>query len=221
MKQKSISAVYQVVNKVNGKSYVGSSNDINARFRSHKAGPNSKAYSHRLLYQEMQKYGFENFDFKVLEEVSKDKLLKRESYWYNKLNPEYCTATPDGVIEEMLKPVYQIEKKTLKILKEFSSTKEAERSLGIGHGAIINAAKKRTVSAGGYHWCYVDAWTEDFKPKKDAKSKRVLQILNGKVINEFDSMREAERKTGIKRSNIHSVVNNRTSTAGGYKWQYK
>lgn len=51
----------------------------------------------------------------------------------------------------------------------------------------------------------------------------VLQISksNGSVINEFQSMRYAERITGIFISGISACCRGKVNTAGGYIWRYK
>lgn len=57
--------------------------------------------------------------------------------------------------------------------------------------------------------------------RKD-ESKPVLQFdKNGNFINEYPSIMDAERKTGIKNSSIGSMLKCRYKTAGGYIWKYK
>lgn len=52
-------------------------------------------------------------------------------------------------------------------------------------------------------------------------SKIVLQIQDGKIIAEFFSTYEAERKTGIRRNNISECCSGKYKHAGGYQWKYK
>ena len=53
-------------------------------------------------------------------------------------------------------------------------------------------------------------------------SKKVIQLdLNDNVLNEFESMRQAERETGVSVGNISSCCNGKTKSAGGYKWRRK
>lgn len=53
-------------------------------------------------------------------------------------------------------------------------------------------------------------------------SRKVIQLdLNDNVLNEFESMRQAERETGILVGNISSCCNGKTKSAGGYKWRRK
>ena len=55
-----------------------------------------------------------------------------------------------------------------------------------------------------------------------SKSKPVLQYdKNGIFINEYPSIKDAERHTGIYKENICSVCKGKLKTAGGYVWRYK
>ena len=70
-----------------------------------------------------------------------------------------------------------------------------------------------------------------YKPKPRSEEFRLNQkLFNGKsravsqydkndiLINQFISVAEAKRQTGIK--TINSVVLGKTNTAGGFKWKY-
>lgn len=59
--------------------------------------------------------------------------------------------------------------------------------------------------------------------KDNPKSKIVLQIKDGKVVNKFYGVREAQRITGIERRSISGCCNNnpKFKTAGGYQWKYE
>ena len=53
-------------------------------------------------------------------------------------------------------------------------------------------------------------------------SKKVIQLdLNDNVLNEFESMGQAERETGVPRSNISRCCNGKRKSAGDYKWMKK
>ena len=83
--------IYLITNKVNGHSYVGQSRDIKTRWLSHKEdalNPNSSSYKYPLQCA-MRKYGMNNFSFTVLEESTVEELNKLESFWIQKLKPEY------------------------------------------------------------------------------------------------------------------------------------
>lgn len=52
------------------------------------------------------------------------------------------------------------------------------------------------------------------------RQNRIFQYdINGSIINEFDSVSQASRMTGIGRGVISHCVNGRIHTAGGYIWE--
>ena len=61
-----ICAVYKIVNKVTGDTYIGSSTKVHKRWRAHKSPSTWKLYSHRPLYKAILEYGIEQFDFVIL-----------------------------------------------------------------------------------------------------------------------------------------------------------
>lgn len=74
-----ISGIYKIVNKINGKYYVGSSSDVFYRINYRHVKllmENRHINSH--LQNAWNKYGKNNFDFILVEEVSKPKLLQTE-----------------------------------------------------------------------------------------------------------------------------------------------
>jgi hypothetical protein len=70
-------------------------------------------------------------------------------------------------------------------------------------------------------WVY-----NDNKHKSDRKlgvnnkiNQGVIQYQLGEIINQFHSLMEAERQTGICHSNISKCINGKAGTAGGYSWE--
>lgn len=57
--------------------------------------------------------------------------------------------------------------------------------------------------------------------KDHNRSKIVLKIDNGKIIAEFYSICDAQRKTGVNASNICNCCKGVRREAGGYQWRYK
>lgn len=55
---------------------------------------------------------------------------------------------------------------------------------------------------------------------KHSKSKKVIQIKDGKTLKTYGSVREAQRETNINHSSINLVCNKKRKTAGGYNWEY-
>lgn len=73
--------IYKYTNKINGKIYIGMSNDIARRKAEHiaQANRNDRMYIHQAIH----KYGIKNFDFEVIETFDyEDRRLmgEREQY---------------------------------------------------------------------------------------------------------------------------------------------
>ena len=85
--------IYQIKNLINNKKYIGQSIHIEKRWFDHKRCYEAHLESSPLLYQAFKKYGVENFEFSILEEVeNRDLLNERESYYIQSLN----TLSPNG-----------------------------------------------------------------------------------------------------------------------------
>lgn len=67
--------IYKITKKIDGKSYIGQSNDIQRRFNEHKTKKGL------IIDQAIQKYGISAFNFEILEECSLEELNSREKYW--------------------------------------------------------------------------------------------------------------------------------------------
>jgi group I intron endonuclease len=84
-----ISGIYKIVNKLNGKIYYGSSNDIIGRFNQHKSLLNRQKHQNIHLQRAWNKYGKDNFDFNIVELTNEDKLVLIEQKYLSlcKLSP--------------------------------------------------------------------------------------------------------------------------------------
>lgn len=90
-----ICGIYKIVNKINGKCYIGQSINIEARFKQH---IRSTRYKNKVnkLYNALRKYGVENFVFSVICEVPQSSLNEYEiSYikYYNSFTNGYNSTS--------------------------------------------------------------------------------------------------------------------------------
>lgn len=77
-------AIYKWTNLINGKIYIGKSVDITKRLREYRYEIN-KGHNRPIILA-LKKYGFENFQFEIIEEcnnLSNEEILQREQYWMN------------------------------------------------------------------------------------------------------------------------------------------
>lgn len=78
--------IYKITNKINGKSYIGQSVNIERRFREH------CLRAEQQIDQAIQKYGIHNFDFQIIELCDLMELNVREDYYIQ----YYDTIVPKG-----------------------------------------------------------------------------------------------------------------------------
>jgi group I intron endonuclease len=73
--------VYRIRNLQNGKVYIGSSKDIEERWRQHTLKLNRGTHPCRKLLNAWKKYGSSTFQFEIIELCSLAELLDREQHW--------------------------------------------------------------------------------------------------------------------------------------------
>jgi group I intron endonuclease len=74
--------IYQIRNKLNNKSYIGSSKNLLNRWaKEHKPSLRNNKHYNSHLQHAWNKYGESNFEFIILEECLIEKLSEREEYW--------------------------------------------------------------------------------------------------------------------------------------------
>lgn len=79
--------VYCIECKITGLKYVGVTRQkLKERILQHKQSSTDIKKQNRKLYFHINKYGWESFDFYVLETVHLNKLQERERYWISKFN---------------------------------------------------------------------------------------------------------------------------------------
>lgn len=80
------SGIYKILNKINGKFYIGSATDFYERWHSHKHYLNNSNHHNSHLQRAWDKYWSTSFEFIILEECEKEKLEEREQHWINTTN---------------------------------------------------------------------------------------------------------------------------------------
>ena len=120
--------------------------------------------------------------------------------------------------------VVLFDKHTGKRVAEFGCAKDASEFVGVNVTDCMRGVHKTC----GDYICYrsedvvgVDVLPNlnDHKPK--SHGKRVLQYsLQGELIAEFQSARDAERATNVSHKIISNCVRGATHTGGGFIWRY-
>ncbi len=111
-----------------------------------------------------------------------------------------------------------------KLMNIYSSASEASLITGYNKDYISAACRKTYSSANGYIWTYEDEETDIqvlINRVPPSKKVPVFQYdIKGKLIQEYTSITEAARITGLSKTAISHSVNSKekTLTAGGFLW---
>lgn len=84
------SGIYAIINVINGKKYIGQSSNLEKRKAIHFCSLDGNYHANRHLQNSYNKYGKENFEFKILEycECKKDTLTSREQFFVDLHSPD-------------------------------------------------------------------------------------------------------------------------------------
>jgi len=133
-----IYSIYKIVNKVNGKVYIGFTNNFNRRKSCH---IHLSEYSKNLIHKSIRKYGKDCFEWEIIYQ-SKDKehtLKKMENYFiqeYNSLHPfgyNLCPGGGGGILYEKVR-----QRMLKKNPGKTEESIEAKSSIIIAHNILTN-----------------------------------------------------------------------------------
>lgn len=90
------SGIYEILNSVNGKRYIGSAVSLRSRWSEHRSHLARGSHHSRHLQAAWRKYGADAFSFRPLILCSKENLLFYEQIAMDAMNPEYNVARIAG-----------------------------------------------------------------------------------------------------------------------------
>lgn len=136
--------IYRWVNKVNNKTYVGSSVNLTLRF--YKYYSIKHLLKHKTtIHQALLKYGYSNFSLEVLEYTGdRDILVSREQYYIDKLKPRYNILETAGSTLG-----FKHSQETLDYFKNNRKvSEETRKNLSLAAtGRVLSDAEKKKISA--------------------------------------------------------------------------
>ena len=223
--------IYKVTCKVNGKIYIGKTNNFEKRKREHILDKNVNIPFHKAL----RKYGIENFDWEIIDTASSDgELIQKEIYWIKELNT--CIKFPnsngynitlggEGGFAWNSRKIVQFSLNG-EYIQEFESSEQAQLFLHKNGTSVKGCANGRYKQGYGYLWKWYDEWDgnniEPYKKPISNKRKRVVQLdEKGNFIGIYDSVLSASEITKIRRTAISGCLIGNYKTAGGYIWLYE
>ena len=93
---KKISAVYKITNTITGDFYIGSRKNIKRSLANHKYQSVWISIPNDQIYQDIQKYGVDKFEFEILAEVESEQLKETKQKFIETLKPTYNSNRVNG-----------------------------------------------------------------------------------------------------------------------------
>lgn len=190
--------------------YVGKTlKNVEKRWKIHQRDSQQERCKNRPLYQAMNKYGIDNFEVSILEEIPDTLANERERYWIELLgsfkNGYNVTLGGDG-------RAYADYDLIFALWNEGKNNQEIHNITGYDKTTIKNALENQVISI-------------------EERQKRVRQVIihsiamldknTQEVIRVFASLKEAYAFLNKQHSgHIASVCNGKRKTAYGYSWKY-
>lgn len=178
-----IGGIYAIVNRANGKRYIGSTCNFVNREATHWAELKGGYHGNPYLQKSVNKHGIDSFDFVPLQELPTDYLMPTEQQYMDMLKPEYNIAkfankppTRAYVPPEMR--------------KEYFTTEEAGEELGLKVGQI-----RRFIRRG-----MLDAIIWDYKylvSKEDVADFAIMRAKEKSIPEGYMTHNEAAEELGM------------------------
>jgi hypothetical protein len=210
--------VYKAQNLISGEIYIGAtSKSIEERKNDHiqKAYKDSGIYFHESIVA----YGDGAFEWTQIDTASNlDELAKKEKNHivkYDCFRNGYNSDSGGG----FCKTVYQYDIQTGELVNSFQNLKSAASAVSAVITSISNACLNYTKTAKGFYWSYCkeELYSGDFDKRRKKVGKYSLDF---DFINEFKSVSEASRSTGISKTCISRCCRGEREQTGGFLWKY-
>ena len=140
---KKLYIVYKLTNTITGDFYIGSRNNIKKSLANHKYQSVWIVIPNDQMYQDIQRYGIDKFEFEILAEVEADQLKEIEQQFIEELKPTYNQMNENDLDIESYK-----EHKS-----EYNKTNKYQNQLCYYNGEILTLGtlSKRFARAGIPH----------------------------------------------------------------------
>ena len=220
--------IYKVTNKINGKIYIGQTNNFEKRKREHLL---DKRTNHQAFKRALNKYGFDGFDWEIIDKCeTKEEINKKEKYYINYYNSKvpngYNIANGgEGGSNWNLQPIVMLNLNG-EFIKKYDYITQCENETGLNHSTISACCKGKHLRYKDYIFMYEKDYLKNgprkyIKLEKCRKKKINKYDLNGNYICSYNSVTEASIDNDIERTNISSCLIKKIKSSGGFIWTYE
>lgn len=194
--------IYKLINKINGKFYIGKSVNLYKRISSHRHPRKGRCSYHML--NALLKYGIDNFDVEIIyldNDIDNNILLFLETSMICELN-----ATDKSIGYNTC--LYNWDNTGTKMREETKRKIAAHRPPNLGR-------------------VFSPEWRDNIGKSRhlidmSMLNRKINQInlQNGVIIKTWNSIKDAHTTLNISRGNIITVCGGKRNHAGGFGWNY-
>lgn len=226
------SGIYKITNLLNDKFYIGSTCNFKDRKSKHK---NRK--SNTIISRAIQKYGWDNFKFEIIEYCDVDKLIERESYYFELLQP-FKENNGYNILRNPIKNGWVDAKHTEESKMKMSESRKGIIPWNKGKKGVQECSDEtrklyseqrkgeKNSFYGKKHSKETIKHLKEIAKQRDMShcNKKVVQLdkITGEIIKIWDSISDAADQVlgNKKNSRISAVCRGRAKSAGGFRWLY-
>lgn len=215
--------IYKITNDINGKVYIGKTEStIMDRWKNHVHDWKNIDTQNRPLYKAFTKYGIEHFHIERLEfQPTSEMLCEREQYWINyyrsyirfpDCNGYNTTLGGDG------KTYFNhTDEEVIQKYQELKTIRATAKYFQCDFDTISNRLHRNGIDP------------NSLSSKRKIHGKKVARIVDGKIIDIFNSQTEAAEwliqnnyangEVNSVATNIGRCCNGKRKSCGGFSWQ--
>lgn len=223
--------IYLITNLINGKQYVGQTNDLKRRIAEYK----TPKYANRgyAITNAIKEFGIDNFRFETLEECQLSELDEKEVFWIAKLKPSY-----NKNVGGKGNKGYIVSDSTKSILSEYGekqwNEKSDEEKEYIINNNLTSPIKGHDVSKktrekirrkllgktlSKVH-CEKISNALKNKPRENKHFWKKVYAFNSSSVYIFDSIKNASEYFSVKSARIVAVLSGRRLKFRDLYWNY-
>lgn len=221
--------IYEIVNKINGKVYVGQTKNFEQRMKNHYSD-SKRVNNHRgqtPLYEDVRLYGWENFKSQIIEVVEEHRGDEVEEHYIKSKKAHYTLGGYNKSLKAKALRDERIKEECLKTrlprMSKFMTDLNNQRWKCEKYRKEMSKQSRELQYERLKDKDYKETVTKRLKKATDKMKLEVCQYTkDGKLIACYNGLREAGRQTGIAHQTIGKVANGdkHRKTAGGFVWKY-
>ena len=219
--------IYKITNTVNGKFYIGSSSNIDARRKRHIRQLRTNSHDNIHLQRAWDLYGEQKFVFEIIEKCKPGIMLEREQWHLDSVTLSYNISRHTQAFMLGIKRPKSFGER-ISAMKKGNKYFEGKTHSPEARKRISKAMMGNMRNVGRKH-------SEDFKRKlseantgkrhsEETKKKMGIAVVqltkNGEFIATYDTRVEAAVANNMKGRHIGSCCSGKRRTSGGYMWMH-